>query len=159
MTFTWEVRPADVVALLALGVSAVAFVRATRISALSSQAQVLLLIEQSLANATDNYLKQAEELAVLLHKAAGDSTDENDIREGFASRRFGVAKEKYCNAVEAACALYLDGRVDGKRFKKSYADAFRAHVKSDDFKEFYDATQSKYWATLKCIQAWDPGRE
>lgn len=62
------------------------------------------------------------------------------------------AMESWLNAYEIACALYLDGKIDKKRFRRMYGNVIPDIVKG--FPDKYTKPQTVYHATLKLFDEW-----
>ena len=72
------------------------------------------------------------------------------VRQAFES-----ARELNLNAYEEACAKYLDGKVDKKRFKKNYHVEIRNLVENDNNKDKFDGVTSKYKCILEVYEEWN----
>jgi hypothetical protein len=66
------------------------------------------------------------------------------------------AMESNVNAYESACSLYIDNKIDKKRFKKLYNIEIRRVIEDSSFEEFYiPESTSKYQATWKVYKEWN----
>lgn len=64
-----------------------------------------------------------------------------------------VAIEELLNTYEEACDKYIDGKIDKKRFKKTYIDEIKNIVETNDFKEYF-RFGAKYTAIKKVYNEW-----
>ncbi len=71
------------------------------------------------------------------------------------TKRLDAAIEENLNAYEEACAKYIDGKVDRKRFKKMYKDEIRNLVQNENLKKYFDGVTSTYKAILKVYREWE----
>lgn len=71
----------------------------------------------------------------------------------YTKQQIDVAIEQLLKAYEEACAIYIDIKIDKKRFKKTYMYEIKEIVESDDFKEYFQFG-SKYSAIKKVYKEW-----
>ncbi|EJD6473787.1 hypothetical protein V6478_001269 [Providencia rettgeri] len=64
---------------------------------------------------------------------------------------FDSSKENYLNQYELACQKYVDGKVDKKRFKKSYSQALYELYINPEYKEIFDAKKLSYPSLRKLV--------
>lgn len=149
-----------VLAALGLIVSIIAYVKASSVSARAAMAQVEMMIEDRIGRATHMWLGSMEKIAVatvMANDAQAGAVEKAKMQA--AKHEMTVVVEIYCNVLESACALYLDGKTDKIRFKKSYTDMVRSHVVSPQFKHLYNRNETRYNSTIKCLEEFNPGRE
>lgn len=77
----------------------------------------------------------------------------NSNNNQYTKQCMRVAIEQLLNSYEEACAKYIDGKIDKKRFKKTYIDEIRNIVDTNDFKEYFKFG-SKYAAIKKVYNEW-----
>jgi hypothetical protein len=82
-------------------------------------------------------------------------TSEEEKQLEIYQRSFNAAVEGNINAYEEACAKYLDGKVDRKRFGKNYRVALRQLIETPELKGYFDAVTSRYKAILKVYDSWE----
>ena len=142
---------AVIISILALGLSTVNFVKNLKIS----KRNLELSEEQGLLNKGGIELQIEERLrsarAEMLELGLRLKPDDGEI----LSQTFYAANEQFRNAYEIACSLYLDGKVDRDRFKKSYAREIRQLVEDPVQNEFYNNIKSAYPCTKKVYDEWN----
>lgn len=106
-----------------------------------SQGQIELQIHQMISQT------KRDVLDIALKVQDGNS---DIVRQAFES-----ARELNLNAYEEACAKYLDGKVDKKRFKKNYHVEIRNLVENDNNKDKFDGVTSKYKCILAVYEEWN----
>lgn len=106
-----------------------------------SQGQIELQIYQMISQT------KRDVLDIALKVKDGNS---DIVRQAFES-----ARELNLNAYEEACAKYLDGKVDKKRFKKNYHVEIRNLVENDNNKDKFDGVTSKYKCILEVYEEWN----
>lgn len=89
----------------------------------------------------------------LLSKAIR-TPEEERLLQGY-TLAFEEAQESHLNAIEEACAKYLDKKVDRRRFKKTHRTAIRQLVEDDDHKQYLDPLTSRFKAILKVYKEWE----
>lgn len=75
-------------------------------------------------------------------------------KDGTLKKIYASAAEAYRNAYEDACAKYIDGKIDTKRFEKMYKTEIYNLVNSDAQKDFYASNQTTYVSTTKVYKQW-----
>lgn len=90
---------------------------------------------------------RVEELNIQIAKK---EIDDNDV----VSRSLKTRIQHMLNAYETACGLYIDKKIDKKRFKRLYHEPIRNLLKNDDLKEYFAAPDSSYKAILKVHNEW-----
>ncbi|WP_437620318.1 hypothetical protein [Sorangium sp. So ce1151] len=138
------------VSMLSVIVAFIALSRATKVSADSAHATLFFLIDRDLSTARATYLNRLH--ALMVAKSANPASEQAITS---ADALLIDAQETLCNVIDNACAQYLDGRLDKVRFKKSYCDAFREHVRQTEFADRY-REGSRHQPTIKCIREWNP---
>lgn len=93
------------------------------------------------------------QMAALISKDRRTSEEERQLE--IYQRNFKAAVESNINAYEEACAKYLDGKVDRRRFEKNYRVPLRQLVETAELKEYFDAVTSRYKAILKVYDQWE----
>lgn len=78
-----------------------------------------------------------------------------DKDEEFNTKLLNMSLEMVCNAYDEACAKYLDGKVDKKRFRNNYYTEIKKLVENKDTKPYYDTIDSKFQATIKVYKEWN----
>ena len=63
------------------------------------------------------------------------------------------AQQDYLNAYEEACTKYIDGKIDKKRFRKTYFEEIRNIVRDKNYKEQFDFS-STYYAIKQVYDEW-----
>lgn len=64
------------------------------------------------------------------------------------------AEEQYRNAYEDACAKYIDGKIDKKRFEKMYKQEINQLVNDPQQKEYYATNQTTFSSTISVWKEW-----
>lgn len=64
------------------------------------------------------------------------------------------AEEQYRNAYEDACAKYIDGKIDKKRFEKMYKQEINQLVNDPKQKEYYATNQTTFSSTISVWKEW-----
>jgi len=71
------------------------------------------------------------------------------------NKQLDLAIENNLNAYEAACANYIDKKVDTTRFKQSYKSEIKKVVEDIHHKKYFDGVSSKFRAILKVYDEWE----
>lgn len=87
-----------------------------------------------------------------LHRCAANLAV--DYQNEILLKCYYSAEESYRNAYEDACAKYLDGKVDKKRFKKIYKREIRNLVTDKEQRQYYLDKNSQYSATMAVYREW-----
>lgn len=145
-----------VVAVIAIIVSVIALQKS---SAVSQETLKLShgMTELEVTNMITGTRRRVEDITILmlpLVTKMSRSDEESKQLEGY-KRVLKAAMESNVNAYEAACAKYLDGKIDKVRFRKSYKIEVRNLVQDPNHREFFDAITSSYKAILKVYDEWE----
>lgn len=138
------------IAFLSLCLSIWALVRAGKASSASIEISLL----DSITSADEKIGECSAAMDDLLAKGVENLNDEEKTLLELKTKRYNTAKENYLNAIEEACAKYLDNKIDKKRFKKAYSSSVRKVVENQNFKKYFDPVTSKYKAILKVYDKW-----
>lgn len=79
---------------------------------------------------------------------------ENNPNSETLNKAVNSALEDVCNAYNEACAKYLDGKVDKKRFKKNYINEIKNIVTANSTKNKFIQPQTDYNATVNVYNEW-----
>lgn len=115
-------------------------------------------LEVSIKNMISNARKTINDISVLLipYKAISGTKEYTDIKkkefDGYSMILNSCTEDLY-NSYEQACTLYLDKKLDRKRFKKSFKDEIRVLVESDSTE--FSKTDSKFRAIIKVYKEWE----
>lgn len=137
------------IALSALVVSFLAYKKTTSIA----YGQIELLMSERISqtkNAVQQFSVQMGQIAVKKNQ----SEEEKRLLKIYEKSYLALIEDNL-NAYDDACAKYLDGKVDKKRFEKSYKVSIRNIVETEEFKSFFDPTTSRYKAILKVYKEWE----
>lgn len=132
---------------------------ASAVRSATARAQLELMLSESILSTRDRLLEVGQALARKSAESIADTTDADDAELAFLKVRASACEEAYCNAIEVACSLFLDDKLDKDRFKKSYHHTITEHVESDQFSKYYIEPKTRFHATLKVVRTWDPARE
>lgn len=77
-----------------------------------------------------------------------------DYQDEILQKCYYSAEESYRNAYEDACAKYLDGKVDKRRFKRIYKREIHNLVTDRDQRQYYPDKNSQYSATMAVYREW-----
>jgi ribosomal protein L17 len=116
-------------------------------------ANVELYINERITNTKDKVNEISMTMSPLLSRT-NRSPEENNLLGAYKTV-FESALENNINAYEEACAKYLDGKVDKKRFKKTYCTEIRQLVESKDLKKYFDSITTRYKAVVKVYDEWE----
>lgn len=143
-------------ALVAIVVSIVALLKSTSVSKDNlklnhgmNELEVKNMITAARQRVEDISIK----MIPLLSKTQRSEEEAKEI-EGY-QRVFSAAVESGVNAYEEACAKYLDGKIDKRRFKKTYQVELRQLVQDPNHRRFFDAVTSPHKAILKVYDEWE----
>lgn len=145
-----------VVAAIAIVVSVVALHKS---STLSEKTLKLShgMTELEVTNMITGTRRRVEDITILmlpLVTKENRSSAEDKQLEGY-KRVLKAAMESNVNAYEAACAKFLDGKIDKVRFRKTYQTEIRKLVQDQNHKQFFDPVTSSYKAILKVYDEWE----
>ncbi|MDO5306523.1 MAG: hypothetical protein Q4E83_02045 [bacterium] len=79
---------------------------------------------------------------------------ENNPNSETLKKAVNSALEEVCNAYNEACAKYLDGKVDKRRFKKNYINEIKNIVTAESTKNKFIPPQTNYHATVSVYNKW-----
>lgn len=82
---------------------------------------------------------------------------DKETKEETAKSFINSATEDYLNAYDEACAKYLDGKVDKKRFKKLYFNEIKNLVEHEQTRDKYIGPQTRFQDTVDVYQEWCKG--
>ena len=129
---------------LALGVSIISLVISCMANNKSSDMQagsVEMEIRTMITNAKNRFADLGLQL-------------ENNQNSETLKKAVNSALEDVCNAYNEACAKYLDGKVDKKRFKKNYINEIKNIVTANPTKNKFIQPQTEYNATVIVYNEW-----
>lgn len=143
----------QLISLILSGIAIVISIVALYRSSSVQRGMIELQISTLIANSQDKVSGISERMLPLLSKS-NRSEEEEKTLEGLR-RIFNAHVEANINAYEEACAKYIDGKVDRKRFKKNYQVAIRQLVKKAEYEKYFDGIKSEYHAILKVYKEWE----
>ena len=129
---------AIIISIVAFGFSLFSFFKSNSLT----KGQVEMQIRDMISSAKWRYA----DLGIQLSK-------DNQNQTLIASTK--AALEDVLNAYDAACAKYIDKKVDTERFKKLYVTEIRNLVEDNNTKSYYVMPQSKFQATVKVYREWN----
>ena len=136
----------SIVALIPTGISIFIAVRANKSANSAVKAQHFLQIRQDLADVISRKTDRAQQY----EKEESESN----------WRAWAVEIESYLNIYNDACALYLDGDLDSKRFKRSYRQDIERMINTyrepeNPYKEFLKGEEfGKFPYIWKAYKKW-----
>ena len=122
---------------------------------------IIAIVKSSIASKIANDLSkgqgeiQIRELISSSRRHFADIATHLPAKKSIIKKLMASAHEDILNAYDEACAKYIDGKIDKKRFKKMYKDEIKNIVEAEETSDNYIEPQSKYQATLKVYNEWN----
>lgn len=142
------------ISLVVAGISLLLSALALRNASKASSASIEIALFNAINFASEKISECSEAMDELIAKGVANLNNEEKTLLGLKTKRFNVSNENYLNAIEEACAKYIDKKIDRKRFKKAYSTAIRNVVENKNYKKYFDAVSSRYKAILKVYAEW-----
>lgn len=144
----------EMISLVVAGISLLLSALALRNASKASSASIEIALFNAINSASEKISECSEAMDELIAKGVANLNHEEKTLLGLKTKRFNVSNENYLNAIEEACAKYIDKKIDRKRFKKAYSTAIRNVVENKNYKKYFDAVSSRYKAILKVYAEW-----
>ncbi|MBI4834808.1 MAG: hypothetical protein HY811_08335 [Planctomycetes bacterium] len=140
--------------VIAIGAFVVSFI-ALRKSSSASTANIELYINERITNTKEKVSEISIKIADLPAIMGSAHPAYNKTIEAYKNI-FDSTVENNLNAYENACAIYIDGKIDKDRFKKTYKTEIRQLVENEGMKRYFEpATTSRFKAILKVYKEWE----
>jgi effector-binding domain-containing protein len=128
---------------------------ALRKSSRASTAYIELYIHELITHAKEKVSEISIKIAELPSILNSSHPDYKKTFEAYG-KVFNSAVENNLNAYEGACAIYIDGKIDKERFKKTHIIEIRQLVENEGMKRYFEpATTTRFKAILKVYNEWE----
>lgn len=125
-------------------------------SASNSMVSFELTIGDRLSKSKNNVRELIDTNSGLLSKKeSGTLNDEEKGKLEIFKRGYKVAIEENLNVYDEMCTIYLDKKVNRKRFKKKYKEEIKQLVECKEYIEYFDPIRSKHKSILEVYLKWD----
>jgi hypothetical protein len=141
---------------MTLGLAGLAIIVSV-LSFLRSNAVAHGMIELEVSGMISKSQERVEDLSIQMNPllSVAEKSEEQKKQLEVLVRVFKSAVENNINAYEQACAKYLDGKIDRKRFKKTYQRSLRQIVQNPQHESHFKEPTSTYYAILKVYKEWE----
>lgn len=137
------------ISIIAIIISVLSFILNYKVNAATIELSIFEKINHSIERIVDISVAIAP-----LQSKTNRTKEEKDILKVY-TQAFETAVENELNAYEAACALYIDNKLDQKRFKKDYQKSLRDLVTNKEYKESFEGKEIRYECILKVYDKWE----